>query len=263
MDDQTKPATIHHAPATPAAVPTRVVVTLKAGLAFAVANIICVLIAVMAYTHVHRTFKTISVTGSADRNITSNLIIWSATVNARSATLVNAYTKLAASTAATLHFLTSHGIPAAMIRTGAISIGKNFVRDAHGHSTDVVSSYALGQNITVTSHDVRHVAAVGRQVTDLIKQGVQVAANSPEYIYTKLADMKITMLAAATKDATTRATQIAANSGAKLGKIDYANMGVLQINPLYSTSVSGEGNDDTTSYRKTIMAVVHAQFELK
>ncbi len=263
MDDQTKTAAVRDAGLTQSVPPTRVVVTLKAGLAFAVANILCVLIAVMAYTHVHRTVKTISVTGSADRNITSNLIIWSATVNARSVTLAEAYTKLAAGTAATLHFLTSHGIPPQAIRTGAISISKNYTRDAHGHTTDVVSSYVLGQNITVTSHDVRHVAAVGRQVTELIKKGVQVAANSPEYIYTKLADMKITMLAAATKDATIRAGQIAANSGAKLGKIDYARMGVLQINPLYSTSVSSEGNDDTTSYRKTIMAVVHTQFELQ
>ncbi len=243
--------------------PTRMVVTLKAGLAFAVANVICVIIAVAAYTHVHRTVKTISVTGSADRNITSNLIIWSAVVDAQSAKLPDAYTKLSAGTTATLHFLTGHGIPAAMIRTGAISIGKNFVRDAHGHTTDVVSSYDLSRNITVTSHDVKHVAAVGRKVTELIRQGVQVETNSPQYLYTKLADMKITMLAAATKDATTRAAQIAANSGARLGRIDYARMGVLQINPIYSTSVSSEGNDDTTSYRKTIMAVVHAQFELQ
>ena len=243
--------------------PTRMVVTLKAGLAFAVANVICVLIAVAAYTHVHRTVKTISVTGSADRNITSNLIIWSAVVDAQSAKLPDAYTKLAAETGATLQFLASHGIPAAAIRTSSISISRNFVRDAHGHTTDVVSSYDLSQTVTVTSHDVKHVAAVGRQVTQLIRQGVQVETNAPQYLYTKLADMKITMLAAATRDAADRAGQIAANSGARLGRIDYARMGVLQINPIYSTSVSSEGNDDTTSYRKTIMAVVHAQFELQ
>ena len=243
--------------------PTRVIVTFKAGLAFAAANIICVLIAVAAYTHVHKTVNTIDVTVSANRQVNSNLIIWTAAVTAQSPQLAGAYSQLASGTTATLRFLAAHDIPARDIRTSAINISTNFTRDAHGNQTDVVSSYDLTQNVTVTSHAVRHVAAVGRLVTQLIKQGVQVEPSAPQYIYTKLADMKIAMLAAATKDAATRARQIAINSGSHLGKIIYARMGVLQIDPIYSTSVSSEGNDDTTSYRKTIMAVVHAQFQLR
>ncbi len=244
------------------ALPARVVVTFKAGIMFALANIICVVIAVLAYTHVHRAVNTIDVTGSAERQIVSNLIIWQATVAAQSPQLKTAYDQLSAAMNATKAFLIKGGIPAAKLKLDAITINKHYQRDAKGHKTDVVSSYSLSQDITVTSHDVRHIARVGRRVTDLIQQGIQVSA-APQYIYTKLADLKISMLAAATQDARTRAAQIAANSRAKLGKIVYARMGVLQINPVYSTSVSSQGNDDTTSYRKTIMAVVHAQFRLR
>ena len=245
------------------ALPARVVVTFKAGIMFALANIICVVIAVLAYTHVHRAVNTIDVTGSAERQIVSNLIIWQATVAAQSPQLKTAYDQLSAAMTATKAFLIKGGIPAAKLKLDAITINKHYQRDAKGHKTDVVSSYSLSQDITVTSHDVRHIARVGRRVTDLIQQGIQVSAAPPQYIYTKLADLKISMLAAATQDARTRAAQIAANSRAKLGKIVYARMGVLQINPVYSTSVSSQGNDDTTSYRKTIMAVVHAQFRLR
>ena len=70
------------------------------------------------------------------------------------------------------------------------------------------------------------------------------------------------MLADATKDATARAQQIAANSGASLGPIRDARMGVMQINPVHSNAVSDSGNNDTTSYEKEITAIVSARFEL-
>ncbi len=85
----------------------------------------------------------------------------------------------------------------------------------------------------------------------------------PRYLYTKLGDLKIEMLAEATKDATARARQIADNSGAKLGAVREARMGVMQINPAHSTEVSDSGNNDTTSLEKEITAVVSAKFELR
>ena len=84
----------------------------------------------------------------------------------------------------------------------------------------------------------------------------------PRYLYTKLADLKIEMLAEATRDATARARQIADNSGAKLGAIREARMGVMQINPVHSTAVSDSGNNDTSSLQKEITAVVTARFAL-
>jgi uncharacterized protein len=87
-------------------------------------------------------------------------------------------------------------------------------------------------------------------------------SDPPQYLYTKLADLKIEMLAEATKDASTRAKQIAENSGCKLGAVRDARMGVMQINPLHSTSVSDAGNNDTTSMEKEITAVVSGRFEL-
>jgi hypothetical protein len=71
------------------------------------------------------------------------------------------------------------------------------------------------------------------------------------------------MLAAATTDATKRAQMIAENAGSKLGSLTYADMGVMQITPLYSNEISDYGISDTTSLEKEITAVVHCTFKIK
>ena len=135
--------------------------------------------------------------------------------------------------------------------------------DEKGNETERIVSYELWQNIEITSNDVMRVAEVARQITGLIKDGVVIESNSPTYIYTGLADLKITMLAEATKDASARAQQIAANSAAKVGTIVDARMGVMQINPIHSYEATGSGQSDTSSYEKEITAVVNAKFSLE
>ena len=82
-------------------------------------------------------------------------------------------------------------------------------------------------------------------------------------MYSKLSELKIDMLAEATKDATLRATQIVSNANGSLGKLVEAKMGVMQINPKGVTQVSDTGNNDTSSLEKEILAVVTVRFELR
>ena len=149
------------------------------------------------------------------------------------------------------------------IKTSAVNTWKRRARDEKGNETERIVSYELWQNIEITSNDVMRVAEVARQITGLIKDGVVIESNSPTYIYTGLADLKITMLAEATKDASARAQQIAANSAAKVGTIVDARMGVMQINPIHSYEATGSGQSDTSSYEKEITAVVNAKFSLE
>jgi hypothetical protein len=97
----------------------------------------------------------------------------------------------------------------------------------------------------------------------LIKDGVLLQSGEPKYLYTKLADLKIEMLAAATEDAKTRAEQIASHSGGRLGELIDAHMGVMQINAMYSDDATAEGVNDTSSLDKEVRAVVDTSFSLK
>jgi hypothetical protein len=243
--------------------PARMIVSFKSGAALAVANIICVAIFAWAWTHTHAEPKMISVTGSAKKVITSDLIVWSAQISADEPTLLESYTSLKTSLEKTTAYLTAHGIPAAQIEVGSISTTKHHEHDAKGVETDKIISYQLTQSVSITSTDITTVANAARSITDLIGDGVNVESNSPEYLYTKLADLKITMLAEATADATNRATQISKNSGSTLGAIVEAKMGVMQINAIHASDATGSGVNDTTTKDKEITAVVTARFGLK
>ena len=41
-----------------------------------------------------------------------------------------------------------------------------------------------------------------------------------------------------------------------------ARMGVVQVNPMYSTATTWEGNNDTSTLDKTITVTVNAEFAL-
>ena len=71
------------------------------------------------------------------------------------------------------------------------------------------------------------------------------------------------MLHEAAKDTRVRAQQIADATGARLGPLRSARMGVMQINPADSTETSSEGNNDTSSLDKDVIAVVTSNFQLE
>jgi hypothetical protein len=89
-------------------------------------------------------------------------------------------------------------------------------------------------------------------VSELINTGIEFYSNNPQYYYTKLAELKIEMIAAATKDAYERAKKIAENSGSTVGSLQTADMGVFQIVAENSSEdYSWGGSFNTTSKRKT------------
>ncbi len=230
--------------------PAEVIVSLRAGVVLAIANVVCVVIIAWAYTYVKAEAKVISVTGSAKKEITSDLVIWAGKIAVNDVDAVKGFDRLKASTDKTVAYLRAQGIAEADVHLSSIWTGKNFARDEKGNPTDKITSYDLIQTVEIHSTDVNRVADVARNVTGLIREGVMVESQPPSYLYTKLADLKIEMLAEATKDATTRARQIATNSGSELGAIRDARMGVMQINAVHSNDVSNSGNNDTSSLEK-------------
>ncbi len=207
--------------------------------------------------------QTITVTGSAKRRIESDLITWSAKVSTRAGTLAAAMRQLKQSTPQITAFLTKKGIQPAQVVVSAIATRPFHPTDSQGHTLEeTISGYELTQTISVRSNEVDKVEQVSREATELIEQGVNLESEAPEYHYTKLADLKIQMLAEASKDSKVRAEQIATSTGARLGILKDAHMGVMQINPADSTETSSEGNNDTASLYKDVIAVVTASFAI-
>lgn len=263
----------------PATLPEKIVVTLRAGGAFfAVANVICVSILAWAYLSVKLEPKALAVTGSARKAIVSDLVTWHGTVSVKDPNLVNAYDALKTAADKVKNYLLTNGIPESEITLSAISTARRYRQEIiHAApaspganppaptiiTTDKVEMFTLTQTISISSTDMKKVPLVARGVTSLIKEGVEIDSGSPSYHYTKLSELKINMLAEATKDATTRAEQIVNNAHGRLGKLVEARMGVMQINPKGVSATSAEGNNDTSSYEKEITAIVSVKFEVK
>ena len=209
------------------------------------------------------------VTGSARQDIESDFIIWTASIEAVGTTQTEAFEKLKAAMEKTVEYLKEKGIEDDEIVTQSVKSETLYKREPSlsGYvARDVyreVSGYRLRQRIEVQSDKVDLVDKTSRSVSELIASGVALESYSPQFIYTKISEVKVEILSKASRDARRRAEEIAKSSGAKLGSVRSARMSPLQITPIYDFSVSGGGINDLSSKHKAITAIVTLGFELK
>ena len=238
-----------------------------AGIAIALIVMIGIVASSMILTNgiveIKGTGSRITVTGSAEQQITSDLIVWTGSFTAKSAVMQEAYTQLEADKNRVMEYLTEQGVPEDKIVFSSINTNTYYVILPNGQYTSDIDYYELYQTVTISSEEIDKITEISRNATELINEGIQFQSNAPQYLYTKIADLKVTMLAEATKDARKRAEMIAENAGSSLGELKYADMGVIQITPLYSNEVSDYGMNDTYSLEKEITAIVHCEFDIK
>lgn len=232
-------------------------------LILALGMVLSSVIATNGFVKVKGKENTITVTGSAKKQITSDLIVWDGTFSTNSANLSDAYKQLTVSREKVKNYLKNQGIDNKEIVFSSINTNIVYQTLANGSYSNTIDHYQLTQTVTIRSKNVDKITELSRQATDLINDGVEFQSMPPQYFYTKIADLKVEMLAQATKDARTRAEQICDAAGNKVGDLRYAKMGVIQITPLYSTEISDYGINDTSSLDKEITAVISCKFEIK
>jgi len=212
--------------------------------------------------------RTIEITGSAKRRIVSDLIEWTATIEATATDRVTAYKELQSGTVKAQQFLEKRGVKAAEVFPTAVDVEQLFDTIYEGTGEDRISKqvprgFTARQSVVVRSGEVALVEKMSREITELLEQGVTISSSAPLYHYTKLGEVKIEMLAEASKDARTRAENMVGSAGgATIGVLKSADMGVININPANSTQGSWDGNNDTTSLEKDIITIVHAKYGL-
>lgn len=240
---------------------------LVASVALVVSLVTSVVVASRAYLgrgeQAQRQARTLDVTGSARARITADLGVWTIRAAGEAKTLEEAYRKLDPSVQALRAFLRECGFPDSAVETGAIDTSIHLERDAKGNETRKVDSYLLTRRIRVTLADVERVARAAGEVTELLKSGVQVESGAPEYVYTKIADLKIRMIGEATANARLRAERIAEGTRCRLGAVKDARAGVLQITRPWSTDTSSGGMNDTSTVEKDVTSVVQLTFVIE
>ena len=204
----------------------------------------------------------ISVTGSAYEIVKSDSGTLSFNIVIKSPTKQIAYSTLQNQLKIVQDYLASKQIKNIEIKT--INGYYSFKRDPKtGAYTDIQDFYNLYQPIQISSDNVELIKEISNDITGLINKGVDINVNPASYDYSKLPELKVTLLEKASQDAKNRAASMLKPSGNSVGKIQSVRMGVYQITPVDSTNVSDMGINDTTSIDKKVTAVANVSFKIK
>ncbi|MCC6476825.1 SIMPL domain-containing protein [bacterium] len=204
----------------------------------------------------------ISVTGSAKRPIVSDLIQWNGSVSASDDTQQKAYAAVKAYGERVAQFCRENGVIESELSMKPAITEQIQEYTNNGYTTGKILGFRVYLNFVVSSSRVEVIEEVIKRSDQLISEGVPLTAYGAQYLYTKLADMRIEMLGDAMKDALARAKVLAESSDSELGDLRDARMGVFQVTPRNSTDVSDYGYYDTSSKEKDITAVVKASYSL-
>jgi len=211
-----------------------------------------------AFNHIN----SIKVTGSSKTDFISDTIVWKATFGTKNLVLEQAYKKLDKDKQIISKYLIDNNVPKEDFIFSSISMSKDYENrtDRDGIRTREFVGYSLHQNIKIESKAVDEIEYLSREVTTLIDKGLEIQSERPYYFYSNLSDLKINMIAEATKDASLRASKIAESANSRLGKLIKAQMGVFQIIAKNSTeNYTWGGRHNKTSKHKT--ATVTAKLE--
>lgn len=210
----------------------------------------------------------IEVTGKASKDFESDLIVWKTSYSHFAPTLKEAFALLREDANRVKAFLANQGISDKEAVFNAVDIEREYeTQVSYQNGTrmeqQIFKGFRLRQNMSVESKEVNKVENASRQISDLLEAGLELSSEQPSYFYTRLADLKIQMLADATKDARVRAEQIARNAGSDIGRLKSADMGIFQITAPNSTEeYSWGGTFNTSSRRKTASITVKLLFSV-
>ncbi len=228
---------------------------------------LCLIIATFifssAWKQAKSTEQTIEISGSSRKSIVSDLALLGASISAFGGTQGEAYRNLESQKPAVLKYLAAKGFAEDKVTFSTVTNFPVTELNEQGYSTGNVRGYNFSQRFQIESANVQMIREVSLELTALAEQGISLNVESPQYLYTKLQDVKAEVQAEAAKDAMTRAKKIAEATGSSLGAIRSARLGVLQITPKNSTEISDYGMNDVSAIEKEITATINASFEIE
>ena len=204
----------------------------------------------------------VTVTGSAYKIVKSDSGKLHFSIIVKAPTKALAYTKLKNQLPIVKTYLTDKGFEDIEIKpsNGYYNYKYNNIT---GNYTNEVDSYNLSQPVEVNSSDVNKIKEVSLDIQNLLEKGVDIDSCDTAYFYSKLSDLKVELLEAATNDAKERASAMLKATHNKVGKIESVKMGVFQITEVDSTNVSDMGINDTSTIDKKVTAVANVVFKIK
>ncbi|MFM7272629.1 MAG: SIMPL domain-containing protein [Gammaproteobacteria bacterium] len=178
--------------------------------------------------------RTVTVKGLSERELPADVVIWPIQFAAASNDLAGLYGVIESNNAAIGKYLEEQGVTAAEI-TLAPPLIVDRAAQRWGDGQRAEFRYAAVQTVTVYSANVDRVRATMSGLASLGRQGIAFTGgefeNAPEYLFTRLNEIKPEMIQEATTKAREVAEKFAADSASRLGKIRSAAQGQFTIEP--------------------------------
>ncbi|MDL2222739.1 SIMPL domain-containing protein, partial [Bacteroidales bacterium OttesenSCG-928-M11] len=176
--------------------------------------------------------RVVSVKGLSEKEVAADRVTWPILFKEADNDLVTLYNKIEKNNAKVINFLKANGISDAEIIISPPDI-IDYQTERY-MSQDYKYRYNGTSIITVSSNHVDNIRVLIPQISQLIKEGVAIAANRQydnpvNYSFTGLNDIKPTLIEEATKNARSTAEKFATDSQSKLGKIKSASQGQISI----------------------------------
>ena len=185
-------------------------------------------------THFRSFDRYITVKGLATKDVDADLAVWSLSFNMASETLADAQANLAGAEKTVRDFLVANGLKPEQIRLQNMNVVDRKAQ-IYNNGGDMTLRYILSETLVARTGDVAAMVKASQNVSELVKSGVTLGDPNggtnpvPQYLFTKLNDIKPELIAEATKNAREAAEQFARDSGARVGSIRRASQGLFTI----------------------------------
>lgn len=198
--------------------------------------------------------RTVNVKGLAEMDVEANKVTWPIVLKIVGNDLNTIYSEVNKNNDAVVKFLKDNGVSDSEIRVDAPQLVD---RAANMYDNDWKIRYNMTSKIIVTSSNVAVVMELMSRQSELLKQGIAIAAQeygtNTVYEYTDLNVIKPQMIEEATKNARAAAEKFAKDSESKLGKIKTATQGQFSI----------ENVDENTPQMKHVRVVTNVTYFLE
>jgi hypothetical protein len=209
------------------------------------------------------TDRYVEVKGLAEREVTADLALWPLRYVATGSDLGLAQAGITRSTRQVFAFLSRHGIDTSAVQLQGLEVSDAFANRFPGERAG--PRFVIQQTVMVRSSKPEVVMATSQRVSELVGAGVVLSSSGeygmggPTFVFSRLNQLKPSMVAEATANARAAAEQFAKDSRSALGEIRRASQGVFVILP----RDQAPGVNESAQLQKIVRLVSTVQYALR
>jgi len=199
--------------------------------------------------------RTVTVKGLSEKEIPANIAIWPISFSEADNDLSGLYATIQKKTDIITGFLKDNGFTDADISVSVPSITDREAQ-SYGDTSRIKYRYTATATISVYSPKVAEVRNAMKKVVELIQKGIALSGQDyqsrPQFLFTRINDIKPAMIEEATRNAREVAEKFAKDSNSRLGKIHKASQGQFTI----------DDRDSDTPHIKKVRVVSTVEYYL-